>query len=181
MQSAAAVTMTSSPAGVSAMVNAVSGFATFRNLVFDTPGAYTLTATSAGLTAAASSLFTISAPPSVVIDTPLPGVALMFENIVISGWAIDNTSVIGSAIGSVQVQVDGTVVGNATYGIARPDVCAAYPGRPGCPNVGYVFQLNRTLTIGTHTINVLAANSNSVPVVGASSVTVTVFPFGVFP
>ena len=37
-------------------------------------------------------------------------------------WAIDSVGSIGSAIGGVQVQVDGITVGNATYGIPRSDV-----------------------------------------------------------
>jgi hypothetical protein len=41
---------------------------------------------------------------------------------------------VGSAIGSVQVKVDGAVVANASYGVTRPDV-RAYPGRPGCRDV----------------------------------------------
>ena len=60
----------------------------------------------------------------------------------VSGWAVDNASAVGTAISSVQVKVDGSVVGTATYGISRPDVCAVYPGRPGCPNVGYSYSLN---------------------------------------
>jgi len=28
---------------------------------------------------------------------------------------------------------------------ARPDVCVAFPGRPGCPNVGFTYQLNTAL------------------------------------
>ena len=51
------------------------------------------------------------------------------------GWAIDNTSAVGTAVGGVQVNVDGTLVGTAAYGLSRPDVCAVYPGRPGSPNV----------------------------------------------
>ena len=62
---------------------------------------------------------------------------------------MDNASAVGTAISTVQVKVDGTAVGNATYGLSRPDVCAVYPGRPGCPNVGYSYSLNTsTLSVG---------------------------------
>ena len=62
---------------------------------------------------------------------------------------MDNASVVGTAISSVQVKVDGTVVGTATYGSSRHDVCAVYPGRPCCPNVGYSFSLDTsTLSVG---------------------------------
>ena len=71
--------------------------------------------------------------------------------------------------------MDGAVVGNATYGSSRPDVCGAYPGRPGCPNVGYTFTLNTgNMSPGQHVITVTALDSDQVPEPGAASVTVTV-------
>ena len=82
--------------------------------------------------------------------------------VTISGWALDNTSYVGSAIGSVVVKVDGAVVGNASYGVSRPDVCAAYPGRANCPNVGYSYQLNTNgLATGSHTITVSATDTDT--------------------
>jgi hypothetical protein len=84
---------------------------------------------------------------------------------------------VGTAISSVQVKVDGSVVGTATYGISRPDVCAAYPGRPGCPNVGYSFSLNTsTLSAGYHTITVTATDSDGTPDTGSASVTLGLLP-----
>jgi sugar lactone lactonase YvrE len=116
-----------------------------------------------------------TAPPSVWIDSPAPGSISGTVNV--SGWAIDNANGIGTAIGSVQVKVDGTAVGTAIYGIPRSDVCNAYPGRPGCPNVGYTFQLNTVLlTLGSHTITVSATDSDSPADVASASVTVTVTP-----
>ena len=94
--------------------------------------------------------------------------------VAISGWAVDNASVVGTAISSVRVKVDGTIVGTATYGISRPDVCAVYPGRPGCPNVGYSFSLNTSsLSSGTHTITVTATDSDATPDTGSASVSIT--------
>jgi hypothetical protein len=93
------------------------------------------------------------------------------------GWAIDNTSAIGTAInpGSLQVLVDGLPVGTAIYGSNRADVCDAYPGRPGCPNVGYTFSLNTlTLSNGPHTITVWATDTDSTPDTGSASINVTV-------
>jgi hypothetical protein len=92
----------------------------------------------------------------------------------VTGWAIDNSGGIGTAISSVQVKVDGAVVGTATYGIPRADVCNAYPGRPGCPNVGYTYQLNTApLSSGSHTLTVSATDSDGITDVGSASVTVT--------
>ena len=95
--------------------------------------------------------------------------------VAVSGWAVDNAAAVGSAIRRVHVKVDGTVVGTATYGLSRPDVCAVYPGRPGCPNVGYSYSLNTsTLSVGSHTITVTATDSDATPDSGSSSVTVNV-------
>jgi hypothetical protein len=66
-------------------------------------------------------------------------------------------------------------VGSATYGSSRPDVCAVYPGRPGCPNVGYSYSLDTSSLIpGSHTIAVTATDSDSTPDSGSYSVSVTV-------
>jgi N-acetylmuramoyl-L-alanine amidase len=94
--------------------------------------------------------------------------------VTVTGWALDNSSAVGTPIGSVQVKVDGNVVGNATYGIARPDVCGAIPGRPGCPNVGFSYALNTASLSGTHTITACATDTDAAPDVGCNSVTVTV-------
>ena len=112
-------------------------------------------------------------PPTVYIDAPAPG-AVVSGIVPITGWAIDNAAAVGTAISSVQVKVDGTVVGSATYGFSRPDVCAAYPGRPGCPNVGYSYSLDTsTLSAGTHTITVTATDNDETPDTGFASVSVT--------
>ena len=114
------------------------------------------------------------APPSVQIDSPAPG-STISGTVTVTGWAIDNASFAGTAIASVKVLVDGTAVGTATYGVSRPDVCAVFPGRPGCPNVGFTYSLNTaTLTVGSHTITVTATDSASPPHSGSASVTVIV-------
>jgi len=72
----AAVTISSTPAGVNGTltVNAVSGVATFSNLVFYVPGTYKLTASATGLTSATTANVVVSASPSgtpgVVSATP---------------------------------------------------------------------------------------------------------------
>jgi hypothetical protein len=93
--------------------------------------------------------------------------------VTISGWAIDSIAKAGGAIGNVQVLVDYQVVGSATYGVPRTDVCAVYTGRPGCPNVGFTDQLYTTSwTSGNHTITVLATGPGAVNDVGSASVVV---------
>jgi N-acetylmuramoyl-L-alanine amidase len=111
-------------------------------------------------------------PPTVTIDGPDEG-STVAGTITVSGWALDNVNETGVAITSVNVLVDGSVVGKASYGVSRPDVCAIWPGRPGCPNVGYVYSLNTaTLSPGSHTISVSAVNALSIT--GTAHVTVTV-------
>ncbi|MGB7758864.1 MAG: Ig-like domain-containing protein, partial [Bryobacteraceae bacterium] len=137
-------------------------------------GTASVTVVNPGGATSAAATFTINATPSVHIDAPAPG-ATVSGTVSVSGWAIDNASTVGTAISSVQVLVDGVAVGAGTYGINRPDVCAVYPGRPGCPNVGFTYSLNTTtLTLGSHTITVTATDSASPPDTGSASVTVTV-------
>jgi hypothetical protein len=72
------------------------------------------------------------------------------------GWAINDNA----AIASVAITVDGVPYGTAQYGASRPDVCTAYPGRAGCPNVGWSFTLDTTqLADGNHTLGVTAMAS----------------------
>jgi large repetitive protein len=116
----------------------------------------------------------VTGPPSVDIDTPARG-ALLSGVVTIAGWAIDNTTAVVTAISSVTVAVDGSVVGTATYGVSRTDVCAAWPGRTGCPNVGYTYQLNTaTLASGSHTITVFAVDSDVNPQTSSASVLIAV-------
>ena len=64
-------------------------------------------------------------------------------------------------ISSVQISVDGIAVGTATYGIARPDVCAALGSLPGCPNVGYDFVLDTTqFADGPHALQITATDAS---------------------
>jgi uncharacterized protein (TIGR03437 family) len=95
-------------------------------------------------------------PVRIAVDSPgangpaLGGVAQ------IAGWAISDSA----AINSVQIQVDGIPSGTAIYGSSRGDVCAAYPGRPGCPSVGWTSSLDTsTLTSGVHTLSVTASST----------------------
>ena len=114
----------------------------------------------------------VAVPPSVYIDSPAAGTTVG-ATLNISGWAINSTSSVGTAISKVEVQIDGATVGTATYGLSRPDVCAAFPGRAGCPNVGYSYSVNTaSLTPGSHTLRVVATNSDAAPVQGSASVTV---------
>jgi hypothetical protein len=169
-----AVTVTSPSSGVTSTVNAVNGIATFTNVIFFAAGSYTLTASAAGVSPVTSTSFSIvDAPPTVAIDSPIAGAVLTPGANTVSGWALDNRTAVGSAISKVQVLLDGALAGNATYGISRPDACNL--NQPGCPNVGYTYVLNTAgLSKGTHTITVVATDSDFVADPGSSSVTFTV-------
>ena len=86
------------------------------------------------------------------VDTPAPdetisGIFNLF------GWAL----VDGGPIDRVEIYIDGEYIGNAVYGVPRPDVAADYPGRDGEPNFGYSFQLDTSLYgNGPHTLSVVA-------------------------
>jgi hypothetical protein len=69
------------------------------------------------------------------------------------GWALNANA----HIVSVSISVDGVPLGNAAYGIGRPDICTSTATSPDCPNVGWTYSLDTTLLIdGSHTFSVLA-------------------------
>lgn len=72
------------------------------------------------------------------------------------GWALNAHA----AISTVQISVDGVPYSTATYGASRPDVCIVYPGRIGCPNVGWSASVDTTqFADGTHTLEVVATSA----------------------
>jgi hypothetical protein len=118
---------------------------------------------TAGNSSSNSVIFTVPAPavlPYVQIDTPAAN-ATLTGSVTLAGWAIENINTIGpNPVSSVTVFVDGSQVGTATYGISRPDVCAAFPGRLGCPNVGWNYTLNvAALASGNHTLRIVATDT----------------------
>ena len=98
--------------------------------------------------------YSTSNPTLIFVETPVNTTSYnIFGVIAIEGWAINNNS----AISNISVAIDGVPVGTAIYGAARADVCLAYPGRPGCPNVGWYFSYDTTLIAnGTHSLDITA-------------------------
>jgi hypothetical protein len=91
----------------------------------------------------------------VSIDRPGPSDSAYSGMAAFGGWAINNTD----PIATVQLFVDGIAKGNATPS-DRPDVCAKFPGRPGCPTVGWNALVDTTsLTEGMHTLEVTATSA----------------------
>lgn len=133
------------------------------NFLFDTTsvanGSHSLeiTATAAnGDRATAEASFTVAnstngTPLKMNIDQPAAQNAIVVGSAPFAGWAIDDNG----PISEIAISVDGAPKGKATYGVTRSDVCAAFPGRAGCPNVGWAFQLDTTLIPdGAHTLAV---------------------------
>lgn len=133
-------------------------------VLFDTSklgnGTHTLQALATaanGQSAAVSSTFTVANwttanPMHISIGAPnAQGGPYSGTTVIFGGFVVDDDA----AIASVSVAIDGVSYGNAGYGVPRPDVCKAYPGRPGCPNVGWDFALDTTLLAdGRHTLAV---------------------------
>jgi Cep192 domain 4/HYDIN/CFA65/VesB-like, Ig-like domain/Abnormal spindle-like microcephaly-assoc'd, ASPM-SPD-2-Hydin len=116
--------------------------------------------TSAGGQTTVGTSFTVSNAASatrVFIDTPSPKDGAYEGLLLMAGWAIDDTA----AIAKVSISIDGAPYGTATYGLNRPDVCAAFPGRPGCPAVGWSFLLETgQLANGSHLLGVVATTTD---------------------
>jgi hypothetical protein len=126
-------------------------------LLADGTHTLTVTATSAGGQSSTQSrpfqvLNAAGNPITLDVDQPTAG-ATFSGPASFYGWALDNNS----SVTSVAISIDGVAFGNATYGATRPDVCVAFLGRPGCPNVGWSYLLDTTrLANGTHTLDVTA-------------------------
>jgi hypothetical protein len=155
------------------------GFSYALNTANISVGPHTLTVCATDIdstpdTGCQSESITVVRPPSVWIDVPANG-STVSGTVTLKGWALDNRQAIGTAIGSVSVLLDGSTLGNATYGTARPDVCKVYPGRPGCPNVGFSYDLNTAnINPGPHTLTVCATDTDSTPDGSCQSESITV-------
>ncbi|HZS53601.1 MAG TPA: Ig-like domain-containing protein [Bryobacteraceae bacterium] len=97
---------------------------------------------------------TAAQEPYIRASIDVPAADQTFWNstqVTFSGWAVDDAY----AISSVAIWIDGTYYGNASYGGSRSDVCAVYPGRPGCPNVGWSISLNTAaFPVGAHMLQI---------------------------
>lgn len=152
------------------------------NILIDTTqlsdGRHTLAVTgttTSGRSSTTSTTFTVANlvagnPLHLSIDRPNAQSPAFSGTAPFGGWALaDNGS-----IASIQILVDGVARGTAQYGVSRPDVCAAYPGRAGCPNVGWNFYLDTTvLTNGAHILEADATSSTGEHATRSASFTVS--------
>jgi len=102
-------------------------------------------------------------PVKITIDSPAEisaSVTTLTGTASVSGWTLTN-SPSTDTVASVTISVDGLQVATVTPNDPRPDVCAVYTGRPGCPNVGYHYALDTThLTNGAHVMEVTSTTSS---------------------
>lgn len=122
-------------------------------------GKHTLdvTVTSGSQHATFSTSFTVAnnSANSTLMDVDQPALdsGPLTGTVTVSGWAVDDR---GSS--NLSIQIDGVFWGanGLFFSQPRPDVCNVYPGRPGCPNVGWSYPLDTTLIPdGVHTLTVI--------------------------
>jgi uncharacterized protein (TIGR03437 family) len=116
--------------------------------------------TAAGHRASVNTVFTVANPATgpghIGIDNPSSSSNPFQGTVLFSGWALNDNA----AVSSVTVSIDGVPYGTAST-TSRPDICVTYPGRAGCPNVGWTFGLDTTrLPDGQHTLGITENNAN---------------------
>jgi len=120
------------------------------------PTALALTTTSAS--------FQVGGPPFGYVDRVVDArtqsnIVARFDNLVVTGWAVDLQD--GVPVSRVQILIDGTPVGNATLGVPRPFVAAAFHNSAYL-NSGWTFTYAASgLSLGSHTISAVASDSLS--------------------
>jgi N-acetylmuramoyl-L-alanine amidase len=88
----------------------------------------------------------------------------------VRGWAADTVS--GAPVTSVTIYVDGTSIGTATLGSARPDVAAFY-GRADYTNSGWSLQASTAaMSTGQHTVTATAVGPSGSASLGSKTVTI---------
>jgi len=86
-----------------------------------------------------------------------------------SGWALDNVGIV-----QIEVLVDGQKVGEAIYGLSRPDIGVAWSTFPSAGRSGFSFQIDTTrVSNGDHTVAVrLLDAAGNATVVGTRAIVV---------
>jgi putative Ig domain-containing protein len=84
-----------------------------------------------------------------------------------SGWALDNVGIV-----QIEVLIDGQKVGEAIYGLSRPDIGATWGTFPNAGRSGFSFQIDtKKFSNGEHTVAVrLIDAAGNATVVGTRSI-----------
>ena len=107
-------------------------------------------------------------PPFGALETP--DVRATLNNLANgSGWALDNVSVV-----QIEILLDGQKVGEAIYGLSRPDIASAWGTFPNAGHSGFSFQIDTTrVSNGDHTLAVrLLDAAGNATVIGTRGVVV---------
>ncbi|HEX4005650.1 MAG TPA: hypothetical protein VHX60_05720 [Acidobacteriaceae bacterium] len=97
------------------------------------------------------------------------------DNLLVSGYAVDSSA--GAPVSRVSVLVDGTPVGNATLGIARPDVAASWNNSADLNSGWTLTTAAASLAVGTHAVTAVAYDSGgSSSQIGATTIKVAASP-----
>ena len=104
-------------------------------------------------------------------DTNGGGTVVKGGTLYVRGWAADIVS--GAPVESVAIFIDGSSVGTAALGAARPDV-ANYFGRSDYANSGWSLEMSTAnLSLGLHTVTATVAGpSGTAPLATSRTVTV---------
>jgi N-acetylmuramoyl-L-alanine amidase len=126
-------------------------------------------------TASSSMMFTVAnsaAASPIKMSIDIPGSTSVSGVANFAGWAAASSD----TITTVQISVDGIVLGDAYYGNNRPDVCQAFPTLVGCPaaNVGWSFAIDTTLLAnGPHTVAATATTVGGINLTTSKAFTVS--------
>ena len=119
---------------------------------------------------------TVAPPPASAFRLELDGpktrdgiaVQPITGRLVVEGWALARDGIAG-----IDVELDGTLLGQAHYGMARPDVSAAFPDWDETGRSGYTFHCPaRALPDGDHVVQVVARSRTGERHVHAFRITV---------
>ncbi len=101
-----------------------------------------------------------NAPPFGVMTSPEDAITrsttvTQGDGVLVTGWAADVHD--GAPVHQVSILIDGTAVGNATLGIARPGIATEYGS--AYLNSGWTYTYSGSLAAGTHTMTVVFYDS----------------------
>lgn len=101
---------------------------------------------------------TIEARPIISVETDIASTVLLPYNM--SGWGIDLASHDGAGVMAIEVRsggCDGSMLGEATHGMARPDIGQRYGKQ--FTDAGWQFAVDR-LSVGRHILGVRLISEN---------------------
>ncbi|MFA9398539.1 MAG: Ig-like domain-containing protein [Clostridiaceae bacterium] len=94
--------------------------------------------------------------PRMNVETPKKASTYYYDDLTVSGWAVN-----ASSVKQVNIYYDNVLLGNANYGSYRPDVNKVYPGYQDGANGGFYYTIDKDLlSSGTHSITVEAIGND---------------------